>query len=217
MNIVAIMPTRGRTAKAIACLKRLRETAPDVPAVVLTETDPDVVRAETGEMVIDCDPILTAVQKWNMGARVAVRLMGATHLILAADDLWWGDGWLGATGRALAIDAGVVAFNDLHYSGDELGTHYVASVAFCRAHLGGVFVCPHYRSWALDNEMTEIAKRAGVYAWARDAVVEHRHVDYSKAGDDATYIRARPIHYYDRLIYADRQARGFPIDYEAVF
>lgn len=216
MKIVVVFPTLGRTDQATRCLMRLRSTAPSVDAIALTETEPNLLRERTGFAVIETDPILTAVQKWNVGARVAVG-MGATHLVLGADDLWWGDGWLDEAMAKLVGDVEVVAFNDLQYNGMTLGTHYLVTSRFCREQIGGVLACPHYRSWGLDAEMTDIAKRAGRYVWAERAVVEHRHPNANKSLTDLTYERGRPLHPYDLLMYNHRKEQGFPIDYAPAF
>jgi len=220
MSIVAVMPTHRRTNQAVALILRMRETAPDLKVWAIESQGDDL---DASLRNAGCDDVTvvtlpawaTAVQKWNVGARDAVAALAPDHLMLAADDIWPVEPrWCEHAQRELARDGvHVVAFNDLEYDGAHLGTHYVASVEFCVRVLGGVFVVPHYRSWGIDEEMTRVAQRAGAYAWARDAVVEHRHPHSGKAAMDATYSHAWGNHFYDSQIFELRKARNFPIDY----
>jgi hypothetical protein len=155
----------------------------------------------------------TSVEKWNFGAGYLNQVSKPYDWFLTgADDLWWQDGWLE---KALAADiGGYVDLNDGHVK--DRGTHYMVTKQFAIDHLGGVLTVPHYHAWYFDTEAQARAKKAGVYVYAREAIVEHRHHYWGLAEEDETYKRATPHHGRDSNIYSERSGRGFPNDYEAV-
>lgn len=216
MRTAVILPTRGRTTQAVKCIDRLVQTAPSVDVFVVTEDDPRdfgaLLALEDQVHLVPTTPGMTAVQKWNYGfERVHARF---DAFFLGADDLWFNTGWLEEiVGTMERTGAGCVSPNDGVTEGNQLGTHYLMTKDFIRDVNGGVMVCPHYRSWCLDVETTERAKRARSYAWAKDSSVEHRHVHFGKAEMDDTYKRGYAVHQYDQFICELRRREGWPDDF----
>ncbi len=215
-TISVVIPSRGRADQLKKCINGLKATTQghDVQTViVLDEDDAASINAigatPVTPIVLSGEP-KNAVEKWNLGAHAA----SGDWLVLGADDLEWGDGWLE---KALTTpNQGFIGFNDGHMDGKELATHYMMTREYSRAHNGGVLAIPHYHSWYLDVEATERAKRAGKFAFAREAYVEHRHPLWNKAQMDDTYRRGQQWYAIDQQTYAERSRAGFPDDFESV-
>lgn len=215
MRVAVLLPTRGRVQQAVNCIDRLLDTAP-VDVFLVTEDPAEKFLGlpdQAGVHFLSCSDGMWATQKWNMALKAAARW---DAFVLGADDLVFGDGWLDETMKLVERGFGCVSFNDFVTDGNQLGTHYLMTKSFITDFNGGVMVCPHYRSWCLDVETTERAKRAGAYAWASQAMVEHRHVHFKKSSMDATYQRGYLSHQYDQMILAVRQRAGWPDDFERV-
>lgn len=153
----------------------------------------------------------TAVIGWNLAYALA---SGADWFVLGADDIVWRAGWLQqALAVAAQTGAQVVGLNDgghtnlVHYA-----PHYMASRWFCERVLGGHIAPPEYRSWWFDREICERAGALGLYAPAWDAWAEHMHPDWYQAEMDDTYRFGARYHSVDRVLYLNRQRRGFPND-----
>jgi hypothetical protein len=153
---------------------------------------------------------LSAVEKWNIGAASAQ----GDWIALGADDLIYHHAWAEEALRANI--GGFVGFNDMWLRTDEFATHFMMTREFMVEHNGGCLAIPAYHSWCIDMETAARARRAGVYVWARKAIVEHRHVDHGIARMDATYEIGRVWHEIDKEIFARREAEGFVDDFEAV-
>jgi hypothetical protein len=157
---------------------------------------------------------MNASEAWNYGLSMADDYEA---YFLAADDIWAQDGWFDEVLRVhKATGAHMVGINDMHSDGNIMATHYWMTRQFIVEHNGGVMSCPWYRSWCMDLETTERAKRANTYAWAQHAKVEHRHVHWGAAPMDGTYAFAKPRHIYDQVVCDYRRRNGWPDDFEAV-
>lgn len=215
MRVAVLLPTRGRVEKAIGVVDGLLDTAP-VDVFMVTEDPREKFLGlpdREGVHFIPCSDGLWATQKWNMALRAAQKW---DAFFLGADDLVFSAGWLDEVMKLVDRGFGCVAVNDMVTDGNQLGTHYLMTKDFIVSQNGGVMVCPHYRSWCLDVETTARAKRAGAYAWADKAHVEHRHVHFKKSAMDETYKRGYLAHNYDQVICAIRQKHGWPDDFEKV-
>jgi hypothetical protein len=156
----------------------------------------------------------------------AARLLGTLryafsrgeHVVLAADDLTWGEGWLDAALAKMAEFPdgwGLVGFNDGHW-GEDLSTHYLVSRRLIIEHLGGRIAWEHYVHSFNDVEINERARRAGRYAWCEAAYVTHEHWLFGDRAQDDTDLRNLPAHPASERVFHDRRAAGFPDDLEPV-
>lgn len=226
LKVSVIIPTRGRPEQFKACIEGLyastADSGIDVEVVVIADNDDmkttvilefcqDAPIAFPGLRVVhNSDPSLTAVEKWNIGAAHAT----GDWLVLGADDLEWGKGWLEA---ALQADkGGFVGFNDGHTDSGSLSTHFMMRRDYITKHNGGVLAIPHYHSWYIDVEATERAKRAGLYVNCAEAKVEHLHPVWKTADVDDTYRRGARWHDEDKRTFEARQAAGFIDDFPAI-
>ena len=127
----------------------------------------------------------------------ALALSNGDPVVLAGDDLEWQPGWLDAALQALQgfpDGWGLVGFNDGHWDGGELSTHYLMSRRFVVEVLGGVVAWECYTHSFNDVEMCERAQAAGRYVWAEDAKVYHAHWLFGDRPQDATDQRNLPRH-----------------------
>lgn len=218
MRTAILFPTFNRVEQARRCLDRFIQTAPAATLVVVTEDAPSAFGSLLDDEHILFVPVtegMTAVQKWNHALKKGHPRFDA--FVLGADDLWPAEGWLD---EALKVQdytgAGCVSFDDGVTDGNALGTHYLLTKSWIRDFQNGVMCVPHYRSWGLDAETTARAKASGTYEWAKNAMVEHRHVHFGKAAMDDTYRKGYGAHAYDNMILQVRRKHNWPNDFEGV-
>jgi len=156
-----------------------------------------------------------AAQYWNDGLRVS----RGEYVAIWNDDLWPHPGWLD---RAMPYfdrfpgRVGYVGFNDLIHDGNLLTAVYIAHRQYIIEYQGGVLGYPHYKKQFIDTESWARARKAGLWVWAEDAIVEHLHPCVGK----------REMDQYDQLnaeafagdwkTYREHEALGFPDDFEPV-
>lgn len=214
-----LFPTTGRPDRAEACLKRLRETTPHHQVEIVAAVDADTETPQRigpyVQTLIYSPTYRGCSQAWNDCLREAT----GDPIVFAADDLVWNNGWLEAALLKLAElpdGWGMVGFNDGHWPGDQLATHYLMSRRFIVEVLGGVVAWDWYRHSFNDLEVNERAKRAGRYLWAENAHVHHHHWTYGDRPQDPTDTRTLGEHAQAQYVYNQRQAAGFPTDYPPV-
>jgi glycosyltransferase involved in cell wall biosynthesis len=216
--ISVILPTRGRPAQAVACVKRLFETTLgyDVECVIVVDrADAETLNALTAladlPVVIHKMPgeFSTAPEKYNAGLAVARADTGKDWLVSGADDLYWHDGWLDA---ALAHENdGFIGLWDGHTDPSDCATHAMVTREFIEQVTFGYMAFPWYGAWYSDLEVRDLTRRAGRrYVVAKDAVVEHRHPTFGNAPTDETYLAGKKFHNADRRQYWRRKRLGFP-------
>lgn len=217
--ISVLFPTTGRPDRAEACLAQLHSTTPHHQIEVVAAVDADT---ETSERIAPHVQTLTysstyrgCSQAWNDCLREAE----GDPIVFAADDLIWHDGWLEAALTKLQEfpdQWGMVGFNDGHWPGEELATHYLMSRRFIIEVLGGVVAWDWYRHSFNDLEVNARAKQAGRYLWAKDSHVHHQHWTYGDRPQDDTDTRTLGEHAQAQYTYTQREAAGFPTDYPPV-
>ena len=215
MTTSVLLATTGRPEMALRCVEGIRETAV-VEIVASVDADPKTARllAPLVDTLCVCPDYRGCSRAWNDALREAT----GENLVLAGDDLIWDEGWLEnalAHLSELPDGWGVVGFNDGHTNGEDYSTHYLVSRRFITEVLGGVIAWECYRHSFNDVEMTERAKAAGRYVWAEDAHVHHDHWLFGDRPQDATDQKNLGGHPQSERIFKQRQAAGFPNDYEA--
>lgn len=223
------LPTTGRAAAAVNCVARCLDTAPHWLLEFCCAVDVDRASVDAlrklfeawqypnlqGWSIPFCDHYQGQPAAWN--ASLAASL--GEYVVFAADDLWWGEGWLDAAMRCMATlpaGGGLVGFNDLHRTNAmrRESTHYLASRRFVVEHLHGCIGFPHYRGACNDSEACARARRAGLYVPCYDAVVEHRHYNHGLRAMDATDQMWHASKRKDLREFARRAQVGFPNDFE---
>jgi len=131
-------------------------------------------------------------------------------IVIGQDDFNWHDGWLEA---AEAYEKPVVGFND-GYVGHEETQHsvgwlvnraYVEIYSLANGFPNSIF-CPLYKKNYADDELNETVKNRGMFAYARDALVEHLHPGFGKAPQDDTYAVLDQFSEQDHQLYLSRKS-----------
>jgi hypothetical protein len=142
----------------------------------------------------------------NYAAKINAGVAQTDHpwVMLGADDLAPHPGWFEA---AVAARAGVVGLNDLRPRDHDHATHFLMTRAL--AELPAVDGGPGplhvgYEHNFPDRELIETAQHRGVYAYAKEAVVEHLHPLDGKAPHDATYAKGGQSFLRDRWLFVRR-------------
>ncbi len=222
--ISILLATTGRPESVRAFIESLRATTRghDIELVAAVDADDETAAIIANllpdqgfRVVLDYKRELRGCSRaWND----ALSASTGDPVVLAADDLEWGDGWLDAalsTLQAFPDGWGFVGFNDGHW-GEELSTHYLMSRRFVAEVLGGVIAWECYRHSFNDREANERARRAGRYAWCEQAHVKHRHWLFGERARDETDSRLLGEHPGSERAFKERAAAGFPDDQKAV-
>lgn len=219
--ISILLATTGRPDMAERCVRGLLETTVGHDIEICVEVDSDAETEKRLRRILrghdklrNHDGYRGCAKAWND----ALRASSGDPVVLAADDLTWGQGWLTAALERLRTfpdNWGLVGFNDGHWNAD-LSTHYLMSRRFVVEVLGGVVAWECYRHSFTDVETNERAKRARRYAWCEDAHVLHSHWTYGERSQDETDSRNFAEYAESQRIFQEREAAGFPTDYKAV-
>jgi len=216
--VSVLLATTGRPDMAEACVSRVLQTTEGHEVEVVAAVDADPVTAdrllELGAEVAYSPTLRGPSRAWN----AALGKARGDQLVLAADDLEWGEGWL--TEALAALEGfpggwGFVGFNDGHW-GAELSTHFLVSRRLIVEEFGGVIAWECYHHSFNDLEANERARRAGRYVWCEGAFVYHRHWIFGERPQDETDARLLGLHEESERRYHERRAAGFPNDFEAV-
>lgn len=116
-----------------------------------------------------------------------------------ADDIRFSPGWdVAALRVARETGAQVIGTNDLHNPAVKSGTHsthtlvsrsYVSLQGGTYDGPGQVF-CEAYDHQFVDNELIDLARRRGVWAFSADSIVEHLHPHWGNGKPHPTYEKA---------------------------
>lgn len=223
-TVSVLLATTGRPDMAETCVRSLLATTRqhDIELVVAVDADPQTVlrleaipARERFRLVVDYrEDYRGCSRAWND----ALAASTGDPVVLAADDLVFQPGWLGAAKRDMAMfdgGWGFIGFNDGHFN-HELSTHYMVSRKLIKEAFGGVIAWEHYEHSFNDCEANERAKRAGRYRWCADAHVAHTHWLFGGRQQDPTDTKNLGGHPASEQTYARRLAAGFPNDYEPV-
>jgi len=226
--ITIVMPTM-RSKRAVDTIRQTLATSQGYLLEYVIVTEDEATRDAATAFLLSCetdnlDGFQVLYQQthrghpraWNAGLASS----HGEYIAFWADDLWPHPGWLDTAmpyfdrfpGRV-----GYVGFNDLQHDGNKvLITHYIAHREYIIKYQGGVLGYPHYKRVCNDTESYARAKKAGLWVWAHDAIVEHLHPCVGK----------REMDRYDRLnaemfegdvkTYHEHEALGFPDDFEPV-
>ena len=156
------------------------------------------------------------MKPWNAALRAAPDYQA---YILGADDMYFCPGWLEETLRVLETElhgSGLVGFNDMRKNAyQHCVTHFLATRDFLIQYHGGVLAFEAYACDFTDMESDRRARRAGKWAWAKEAHVPH--VWMGKADkDDISYQLAAAKRPAQKAIYEAREKAGFPDDMERI-
>jgi len=153
--------------------------------------------------------------KWNHGYRISDELSNYPLVMLAADDLEFTPGWdVEALKVADRTGAGVIGTQDNANPMVKHGRHsthslvrrsYIDSRGGTFDETPGVVYCELYDHQAVDNELVQVARDRGEWAFANNSVVIHHHPIYDKTvKTDSTYAKALAEGSADIRLYKQR-------------
>jgi GT2 family glycosyltransferase len=218
VTVSVLLATTGRPDLAEACVRSLRSTTAGHTLEIVAAVDADEETRDRLEPLVDVmlyEPEYRGCSKaWND----ALAACTGDPVVLAADDVEWGAGWLDATLTALEglpDGWGMVGLHDAQW-GPALSTHYAMSRRLIVEVFGGVVTWECYTHSFQDREANERAQRAGRYVWCEDARIYHQHWLWGTRAQDETDARNLGGHADSERVYSQRAAAGFPNDFAPV-
>lgn len=218
MKTSIIVPSYGRAEQLKRNMTRLVETVQGLDTEIIICAEVDMAGIEA---VRDLPVITTyhadwrgSMANWNLGAAMAT----GDLLVLAADDIWWGDNWLQeAIAQMERENTCYCGLNDLMWDGwTQNVTHWAITRRGIIDYCGGCLMPPWYKTQYGDNEINARIKRAGQFTWAEKAIVDHQHHLTGKAQMDRTYRTVTRYLQEDQITFERRKALGFPDDFAPV-
>jgi GT2 family glycosyltransferase len=219
LKVSVLFPTTGRPDRAEACLRNLRETTWDLDIEIVAAVDADPETTERIFPLVDTLNVCPTLRGCSTAWNDALALATGDPIVFAADDLRFEPLWLDHAIEALdrfPDGQGLVGFNDGHWDGNVLSTHYLMTRRFIIDILGGVVAFPWYRHSFNDAEVCDRAKAAQRFTWCEEAKVYHDHWTYGDRPKDPTDELTLGEHSESQRIYEQRKAAGFPTNYDPV-
>jgi len=222
MKLSVIIPSCFRPKLFEQCIRRIRETTKSYDIEIIAVIDCDEITREIAfknNCIVNYSPVRRgAIRCWNIGLSHS----SGDFLFPNGDDSYCHDNWLDyalESHRDKLNNYGAVGLNDCAYDGNlQLATTLIFDRKFCIEKLGGVIAMPVYNYYRVDTEINARAKRANAFYWDSRAKVEHLHSAHGKRELDQHDKDRVDSNYMelDRLIYEDRERRGFLDDFDPV-
>lgn len=111
--------------------------------------------------------------------------------VIGQDDFKWHEGWLDAA-LEYTDKAKVIGLNDGFAGRDEHSVSWLINKSYVEQNslspgFPNVIFFPHYKKNFSDDELNNVAKFRGVWAYAPNSLTEHLHPSFGKGESDATY------------------------------
>ena len=196
MQILGVMPIKGRAQQSVTCITRLLATA-DYPLhiVAVTDEDEEAAAAVGNELkgwrgFVSLIELPTRGGYWNAVSVGAKSKPDYSHILNLANDLLPGRQWLsravGAYERHFGAEPAIMGLNDGVHPGTHAG-HFIASKVLLREWYGeDLYPFKYYTHLYGDNEIVERAhalNRFGIAPWS---LLYHNH-PANGAQSDAVY------------------------------
>jgi len=209
-----LCPVLRRPHRAQPLAESLAAATPDARLVfIATEGDDaeiDAVRATGCDLLILPGPHQHG--DWSKKINYGYRNTTEPLMLLCGDDVVFHDGWLEAAASLMVGPIGVVGTNDLANERVMRGIHSTHPMVARRyadeqgtVEGPGRVVSECYQHNYVDDELVGTAKKRKAWAFARDSIVEHRHVFHGSAPDDEVYKLGRQGMRADRAVYRSRE------------
>lgn len=214
--IDVLVPVLGRPQNAQPLYDSWDTHSPDTATLtfIVSPDDQEQIEAclDTGADVLEMD---FSSRSGDYAAKINEGF-GATSLpwvLNASDDITFTEGWWQEAFRYVTDDISVVATNDRansHVKRGRFGTHCLIRRSYIDQYGGtfdnqpGVVLYEGYDHNYVDRELCEVAKSRGVYAWARESVIRHRHPLFRTAEWDDTYRKGHARIREDHALFEER-------------
>lgn len=237
VDVAVIVPVLGRPSHAERLMSSFRANTPQDRAVVVpvfAHDDPvddqtwkatwkawgsseafDAVNPYT----IICGTGHTFAAKVNAAYGFLTHYEGTepSWFLLVGSDVIFHPGWLeNALLTAELTGAKLIATNDLGNPRVMAGTHATHPL-ISRAYIDeegaswdgpGVVCHEGYKHCFVDDELTTVAQQRGVFAFAKDSVVEHLHPYWGRAESDETYRLGESSFEADKALFIERALKN---------
>jgi glycosyltransferase involved in cell wall biosynthesis len=226
MKVSVLIPTAGRPELLGNMLSSLDETTfsltREIETVFVIDGDEDSENVAcgffwySGKIIDVSEKKRGALWAWNR----ALQLSSGDIIVPAGDDHIFHEGWLDyalESHEKQLNGYGVVGMNDLAYDGNtQLATMFLFDRKYCKEVMGGIFAPPMYHYYCIDSEWNAKAKMLGHFYWDERSIQEHIHSAHGKREIDELDREKMDAGWMeiDNQTFADRQARGFPIEWE---
>ena len=197
------MPVLSRPQSVAPLVDSIKETT-QVPHTILFLCSP----GDT-EQIEACRKVKAKVKivPWEVGRseypkkmNLGYKLTKGEFMLMGADDLTFQECWdINALEVAEQSGAGVIGTNDCanrHVMRGYFSTHALVRRSYVQemgASLDGpgTLVSESYDHNYCDRELSHLAQSRGLWAFAKEAKIKHRHPLWRTASDDSTYAKGR--------------------------
>jgi hypothetical protein len=212
VDIAVVVPTRGRPGHAKQFMDSLRDSTDRCRAYAVCHVDEaDCVAAW---VAAGANVLTTWDHRFGPKVNHAYRSTGEPWLFVVGDDVKFHPGWADELIRAADMSgAKVIGANDL-CNPRVMAGHHACHMLISRqyiADVGASWDGPGYawpecygHMFSDDEVVTKAKQQTGVFAVARDAVVEHLHPVAGKAQVDDTYERGWASQDADKALFQSR-------------
>ena len=224
--ISLLLPTCKRPHLLGHMLASLRDTTLGYELEVIAIVDDDIVSANIAmeyKCIVEHAPYRRgALNCWNRALKLATETSPNDLIVPCGDDQIFHPGWLGyaiEAHKTILNGYGVVGMNDLAYNGNtQVATMFAFDRRYCKEVMGGVFAPPMYSYYCIDLEWNDKAKMNGRFFWEERSKVEHIHSAHGKRLVDSLDREKMDSGWMetDNKIFADRKARGFPVEWSPI-
>lgn len=230
MNVVVVVPTRGRPEAARQTVAAIQETAVRVSTRIVLAVDRDDPELAAYRRMVDGlhpleyreDPVLVVLDRDETGD--LVKATNTVSMRIAREDPGCIIGNLGDDHRprtlgwdaaiADALDTPGIAYGDDLLQGERLPTAPFISASIVLAL--GWYALPSCRHMFIDDAWKTLGKALGCLRFLPDVVIEHVHPGAGKAPLDPGYVRADASTDSDRAAYWAWRAGYLGLDVAAV-
>jgi glycosyltransferase involved in cell wall biosynthesis len=204
-----IVPTFKRIQNIQKCFDNISQFKECSPLFVVHESDEESlneVKRLCARYTID-KQLPSGVNASNAGYW-AVK---TNWFVLSQDDIIFHPNWLDNVKKHITKGIKVIGLNDGYQGHTDtqhsvawlINRHYVQRNSLSIGHKNVLFN-PDYKKNYADNELNDIAKFRGVWAYAYDSIAEHIHPGFGKSAMDNTYQMNENFLSEDRELYNSR-------------
>jgi glycosyltransferase involved in cell wall biosynthesis len=212
-EISIIVPVRERAHNVAPLIESLQASTDRAELVFVADADDTAqlwaLERHNADVILNWD---RDRKTFPVKANLGYRLTDSPWIMLCGDDVHFHPGWVEAS-IDLYPDAGLISTNDLGNSRVRRGEHAVHPI-FRRTWVetngaswdGADTLCHEgYGHCFVDDEWSTVAKQAGAFVYAPDAIVEHLHPVWGKAKQDRIYRIAQQQMDIDRIRFQRRR------------